>query len=134
MGAGKVVLLGAVAAASALLFMHHANASPAPAKSGLPGGWTPPDGAVFRTLPVGPDNPTGVPLDVWRWDNNTGGGAQPGHIVLVVSHNNPQNDFAAFFVPQPTSNTQSPTPALLAAGTTQTSGLIAQAIVAGLVS
>lgn len=117
----KLAMLLAAAGAGALgLFVWGGTAN---AKSGLPPGWTPPQGAVFTKST---SNPTGLQLNVWTWRDS----GNLGMTLLVTSAKNPQTDFAAFFKPDAAGQQIG----VLAQGTTPNSGLIAQAGAAGLLA
>lgn len=122
MGATKYLVLGAVGVGLAALFLSSKNANAA--SSNMPAGWVPPSGAVFTQTPAG-----AVPFvqDRWQWRNETTGGA-PGTMVLITNHANPSADFVAYLLPDGTGAV----PQILAVGTTQNSGLMAQAAMAGI--
>ncbi len=105
-----VVLVGGVALIAS-------SAKPAKA-SGLPKGWTPPSGAVFTQVPPGILPYT---IDRWTWR----GAGDLGQTVLITNHDNPQNDWVAVFVPDAAGQQRG----VLAVGTSQVSGLLAQAAV-----
>lgn len=120
MKTASLLLFGAAAVAGVVLFHHSATAAPALKTSNLPPGWTPPDGAVFSTLPA--SNPTGVALDVWTWTDSAG-----NTNAMFMSHANPMNDYAVLITPAAGGGTQ-----ILTQGSSQISGLIAQAGRAGI--
>jgi hypothetical protein len=111
-----------VAAVGAALVGMFAFGGKANAQSGVPTGWTPPSGAVFTTST---SNPTGLTLNSWKWRDSGG----LGNVVLVTNAKNPTTDFVAFFVAD-----KGGTPSILQQGTTQNSGLIAQAGAAGILA
>jgi hypothetical protein len=108
---GVVVLGVGVVALSSM-------AKPAKA-SGLPKGWVPPSGATFVQLPPGALPFT---IDRWTWRAPT----DLGQTVLITNHDNPQNDWVAVFVPDAAGQQRG----ILAVGTSQVSGLLAQNAVA----
>ena len=120
MKSGVLILLGLAGAGAALFMVHSAHAQ-ASGASVWPSGWTPPGNSATRTLPS--SNATTLPLRITTWAQAAdAGGTQAGTFQLVQNASNPANDWAVFFNGAP-----------MQVGTTQNSGLIAQAVAAGLV-
>ncbi len=125
MGAGKILLIGAVAVGGVVLLMKHAKASGAPAQPIPP---TPGPGAASMTVPPGAKNPTGLTLTITQWQQQAdASGRKTGLMALVQNAANPQNDFVVVFGDGKSAG-------IIQQGTTQNSGLMAQAFVAGLLS
>ena len=117
-----LLLIAAIGVGGAALFLHSKKAS---AATQFPPGWIPPAGAVTQIVPPG-NIPFTVQRTNWRQEANAGG-LQPGNYLMLQSSTNPVNDYAVIVVPDATGQGQP-----LAMGTTQNSGLLAQAGVAGL--
>ena len=120
MKSGVLILLGLAGAGAALFMVHSAHAQ-ASSASVWPSGWTPPGNSATRNLPN--TNPTNLALRITTWAQAAdAGGTQAGTWKLVQNQNNQANDWAVFFNGSP-----------MQVGTTANSGLIAQAVAAGLV-
>lgn len=123
MGLGKVLLIGGAIGVGYLLYKSsQASAAPtvAPA-SAVVGPPVPPAGAASMTVPPGPKNPTGLTLTLTQW------GAPTALTALVQNAANPQADFVVTLG-------NGTSASVVQQGSTQNSGLIAQAFVAGLLS
>jgi hypothetical protein len=122
MSAKGLLLLGALGAGAAFLFLHSASANAAV----FPPGWVPPAGSTSVVLPANP-NLGGLSLKKTTWTQAAdAGGAQAGTYTLLQNAANPANDWAVLFT-----NTGSNSVAVMAVGTTQNSGLLAQYAVSG---
>lgn len=121
-----LLLLAAAGGAAFLVLEHHANAA---SPSVWPPGFTPPGTSTTTVIPPGPSNPTGLAIKVTKWQQAAdASGAQAGTWSLAQNNANQANDWAVFF------NNGSSAPQLVQAGTTPNSGLLAQALSAGLVA
>lgn len=131
MGIGKILLIGGAAAGVIYLVTRSSSASAAPGSPAsnqplIPP--VPPQGASSMSVPPGPKNATGLTLTLTQWNqaaDSTGNNA--GIWALVQNAANPQQDFVVVF-----GNTAQKTQGIVQQGSTQNSGLIAQAFVAGL--
>lgn len=111
----SLLLVGAAGVAGFMLLEKHASAGSS--SSVWPPGFTPPGTSTTTTLPS--SNPTGLTLKVTTWTQAAdASGAQAGTWKLFQNQANPSNDWAVFFNGSP-----------FQMGTTQNSGLIAQAMV-----
>jgi len=126
MGLGKVLLIGGVGVGVVALLVKHSQASAGAAASAGPP--VPGPGSASMSVPPGPKNPTGLTLTITQWQQQAdASGKQAGLWALVQNAANPQNDFVVVFGTGTGAG-------VVQQGTTQNSGLIAQAFVAGLLA
>ncbi len=120
MGIGKLLLIGGVVAGAGYLLLKHSEASAAASPAAPPSGPpVPPPGAATMTVPPGPKNPTGLTLTLTQWQ------LPAGLTALVQNAQNPQQDYVVVLGTGTSAS-------IVSQGTTQNSGLIAQAFVAGM--
>ena len=122
----SLLLVGAAGVAGFMLIEKHASAGSS--SSVWPPGFTPPGNSTTHVIAPGAGNPTGIAIKVTSWTQAAdASGQQAGIWQLAQNNANQSNDWAVFFSNGTTA------PQLVQKGTTANSGLLAQALQAGLV-
>lgn len=120
-----LLLLAAAGGAVFVALEHHASAA---SPSVWPPGFTPPGTSTTTVVPPGAGNPTGLAIKITKWQQAAdASGQQAGTWSLAQNNANQANDWAVFF------SNGTGSPQLVQQGTTAKSGLLAQALQAGLV-
>ena len=125
----KLILGAGAALGVGYLLMKNASAAaaPPPSSSLWPPGWQPPATSTTKTVV---SDATKLTLLETTWPQSADStGAHAGTWVLLQSSSSPSSDWAVFFMTPGT-----PQPQLIAAGSTPTSGLIAQAYQGGVIT
>ena len=131
MGIGKMLLIGGAVVGVGYLLLKHSEAQAAVLPSAAAPAAGPPvpgPGAASMSVPPGPKNPTGLTLTITQWQQQANAsGQKAGLIALVQNAANPQQDYVVTFGDGTGAG-------ILQQGSSQNSGLIAQAFVAGLLA
>lgn len=113
MGLVKNLVIGGAVVGVGYLLLKSNAANAAPSPPGTPPGWTPPAGAVLKTLPPSASS-LGFALQSARYPADPG---QPPGYFLIVWTPNDVNTYLALFWPNSTGD-MAATPGVMSKGTT----------------